>query len=651
MLESDWFDNWFADIESKAAVEEMVWIVTHELAFAIYDEYLRKTFSEEYLREHLLPSPDDEDVYDLDEFFKQSESRRREVRHLRDGILHYEVVRVGWQHFRKNSKRIETRGWVVDPSWLEIALHVANAIHAEELFGHLSTLEIYLNKPEAKEWKEELLFTLEADRQRYLHGDDSDMNEKNLIEQAIEISGVFSSSFNSTTYAPFGLMDHTHKSRSYPESGWNRRDVIDKQTAMAMAKRREKVRIHDYCRVIFDAGRWYCMGEAERVEPKKIAESVKEDPILRLRAALDEMTGALPHLFDPGKDKHYIMAEHQIEQLGDFEVRAIDLLSIMSLWLEDGGKEAVEALENSSTFRNHQDIMVHLSQALVLMAAGGEPARNDTGLALVSAISSVDSRILHTLAHHSCPVVRSAVLHNINVNEKTFMLLSLDPNEEVRAKALANRGATPNSRETSFAYIDYKCGCYSIDENETASYSEFREYLEKNSLRLPRKFQTIKNIYKFGSGHWATIPYPTPWEDYWFQPRNSETLDWGTIEYFKHFPEEQFAITYAGHGINSYGLNLRIVYGEVAILGQVGWGGAYGDPEKDKQSWSDMVFLIDQVLDKVKPRIKETQVKYILGLSNFRGDLFMQDTDGNWIREERTTNLELISKLVGMLSS
>lgn len=43
--------------------------------------------------------------------------------------------------------------------------------------------------------------------------------------------------------------------------------------------------------------------------------------------------------------------------------------------------------------------------------------------------------------------------------------------------------------------------------------------------------------------------------------------------------EDYVAVSHAGHGVNSYGLNYHLVYGPIAVFTQTGWGGVYMDSE------------------------------------------------------------------------
>lgn len=61
-----------------------------------------------------------------------------------------------------------------------------------------------------------------------------------------------------------------------------------------------------------------------------------------------------------------------------------------------------------------------------------------------------------------------------------------------------------------------------------------------------------------------------PFAMYMFGEYIEEAFAGGTADYV--------AISHAGHGINSYGLNYHLVYGQVALFTQDGWGGGYMNP-------------------------------------------------------------------------
>jgi hypothetical protein len=81
-------------------------------------------------------------------------------------------------------------------------------------------------------------------------------------------------------------------------------------------------------------------------------------------------------------------------------------------------------------------------------------------------------------------------------------------------------------------------------------------------------------------------------------------------------------VSYAGHGINSYALNFRYALGDLAIMMQVGYGGAYGDLEKDRKLWDECVDRIGNIMLLNPDDRKEGlwRRKYLILFSNFRFD-------------------------------
>jgi hypothetical protein len=72
--------------------------------------------------------------------------------------------------------------------------------------------------------------------------------------------------------------------------------------------------------------------------------------------------------------------------------------------------------------------------------------------------------------------------------------------------------------------------------------------------------------------------------------------------------------------MNSYSLNFRCVSGEFAILAQVGWGGAYGDPVRETQAWNDLCLRLTSILVQAFQEDNRTarERKYLLVYSDFR---------------------------------
>jgi hypothetical protein len=44
--------------------------------------------------------------------------------------------------------------------------------------------------------------------------------------------------------------------------------------------------------------------------------------------------------------------------------------------------------------------------------------------------------------------------------------------------------------------------------------------------------------------------------------------------------EDYVAVSHAGHGVNSYGLNFHLVYGPIAVFAQTGWAGVYTNADE-----------------------------------------------------------------------
>lgn len=56
------------------------------------------------------------------------------------------------------------------------------------------------------------------------------------------------------------------------------------------------------------------------------------------------------------------------------------------------------------------------------------------------------------------------------------------------------------------------------------------------------------------------------------------------------------AVSHAGHGVNSYGLNVYIVTDDIAVFVQHGWGGVYADPAKEHAEIARTYLLLRELL-------------------------------------------------------
>lgn len=151
-----------------------------------------------------------------------------------------------------------------------------------------------------------------------------------------------------------------------------------------------------------------------------------------------------------------------------------------------------------------------------------------------------------------------------------------DEHRIVRVAAAANRCLQPSGRMPS-------PNSEPPDEREDdpvhgrPAFTLLRVELEEAGLVVPelaRRFAEAKLLTRFDPWRTATAAWPLPFQDYMFD---------GMARMLRGPVPQQFAISHAGHGINSYGLNLRAAVGPVVVMGQVGWGGVYGGEEDDER--------------------------------------------------------------------
>jgi hypothetical protein len=62
------------------------------------------------------------------------------------------------------------------------------------------------------------------------------------------------------------------------------------------------------------------------------------------------------------------------------------------------------------------------------------------------------------------------------------------------------------------------------------------------------------------------------------------------------WPEDHVAFCHAGHGLNSYALTYVLIRDPIAIIAQIGWGGAYMDNGVAAQCWADQMRSCGRVI-------------------------------------------------------
>jgi hypothetical protein len=169
-------------------------------------------------------------------------------------------------------------------------------------------------------------------------------------------------------------------------------------------------------------------------------------------------------------------------------------------------------------------------------------------------------------------------------------------------------------------------------ESESGDENDMFDFLESNELDEPPYFA---DFYQFiereenGFG-WRLAGGPdiSTFADY-MQESFSTVLE--------NPMSPQLALSHEGHGINSYGLNLRMQVGPVLIVAQYGWGGGYMDVEKQRAAWNDGMESLHDFFDEIdlnvdifakpEPREIEVAIRY----SEFRGsEAQVRNESGEW---------------------
>jgi hypothetical protein len=84
---------------------------------------------------------------------------------------------------------------------------------------------------------------------------------------------------------------------------------------------------------------------------------------------------------------------------------------------------------------------------------------------------------------------------------------------------------------------------------------------------------------------WSSVPVE-PFSMYMFQPAVAP----------RDAVKPYAAISHAGHGVNSYGLNVYIVTDKIAIFVQHGWGGVYSNPAREHADIARAYVLVGELL-------------------------------------------------------
>jgi hypothetical protein len=105
---------------------------------------------------------------------------------------------------------------------------------------------------------------------------------------------------------------------------------------------------------------------------------------------------------------------------------------------------------------------------------------------------------------------------------------------------------------------------------------------------------------------WSTVPVD-PMAMYLLEPAVSR----------RHVSAEYAAVSHAGHGLNSYGLNVYVVTESLAAFIQLSWGGVYSDREASHARIARAFVLLSELLDGAVNEDSKTRAALVY--SDFRG--------------------------------
>lgn len=305
----------------------------------------------------------------------------------------------------------------------------------------------------------------------------------------------------------------------------------------------------------------------------------------------------------------------------------------------------------------HPNIEIPYGPAVVALFTDNETIKHyklhlhsNPGIRLLVAYASSDEEILDLLSYDRCVLVRNEVQDSALERDKVkeaLGRLSLDPFLFVR-KQHRNLGPIESSVSDSLAYFPLPPTddlIYSFDLSECSCFEarepndEFHEFFSEFGIETPiitRFFE--EEITHFGYWHWATQPFPDRLQDYLME----------SVDYLKGPIPNQYSINHAGHGINSYSLNFRCAIGNIAILAQVGWGGAYMDTQEQSDRWDYVVQILNTILlENSSWETDEIFVrKYLILSSDFRLEhpQLWKNENGTWTLVEDIESLEEITQ-------
>ena len=344
-----------------------------------------------------------------------------------------------------------------------------------------------------------------------------------------------------------------------------------------------------------------------------------------MKVLTSELRQELVDIFEYADVDDMHMAEAARRFLDDYP-QTIGLTELLEFINEELSKWLDVPEKLLSLLGLHDRIEVHLGQALhatqyrLLKPELELACSTELGVRVITAVASKDSEILKLTAVDPCYLVRFASYENMHSSKPQMEYLVKD-DTYFREFSGSEREELGDDFE-EIATLE-SCSC-SADEINDFIHNKYDDAL----LNLPpiaHEFE--KRMRYFGGLDFGTQPLPGPMEDYLF-------LD--ILEYLKGPVPDQYVVNHAGHGVNSYSLNFRYALGDLAVLMQVGYGGAYGDQEDEAKRWDECVNHIGDIM-LLNPENRQEglwQRKYLLLYSNFRFEQhlrFFALRDKEWV--------------------
>lgn len=218
----------------------------------------------------------------------------------------------------------------------------------------------------------------------------------------------------------------------------------------------------------------------------------------------------------------------------------------------------------------------------------------DPWLRTLAASAETSPDVLARLAWDPCAVVRVAVAGNPLSPDETLAGLQHDPSRNVRRMLVENPGIPRSLWEELLERDEFTSDAIACECGRTGGHDDsMRQAFADSGLMLPSGIPAdlVARVKEVDEWHWSTQPMPFAILDYMLE----------TVDYLRGPVSDQVSFSHAGHGVNSFSLNLRLAVGPLALLTQTGWGGAYMDNEEQTAMWSEDMQAVSQILDLLKP--------------------------------------------------